>query len=282
MNDDITEQKPAASIRETFETVAAGYDNRSLRFFQDSARGMAAYFSSRESIHLLDVATGTGNAAITLASNLPQAKITGVDFSPAMLARARAKAAAERVGNVEFLEMDMQALEFPDAYFDAAVCAFGIFFVEEMERQLKHIADKVKPGGRILISCFYEGSFSPCVDLFLDRIELYGIERPPLRWKRIATEEGCTALFREAGLTEIRADRKDFGYYLENADGWWEVIWNGGFRGLVDRLPTDDLHKFRHEHMEEIERLRTKDGIRLNLEVLHTVGVKLRAAANLP
>ena len=40
-----------------------------------------------------------------------------------------------------------------------------------MEQQLKHIAAKVKPGGQVLISCFYEGSFSPCVDLFLDRIE---------------------------------------------------------------------------------------------------------------
>jgi len=262
------------SIRETFDAVAAGYDNQSLRFFQESARKMSAYFSSEESIHLLDVATGTGNAAITLAGYLPRARITAVDFSPAMLAQARAKAKGENVVNIEFLEMDMQKLEFPDDYFDAAVCAFGIFFVEEMERQLKHISDKVKPGGRILTSCFYEGSFSPCVDLFLDRIEQYGIERPPLRWKRIATEAGCTSLFRDAELTDIRADRKDLGYYLENADRWWDVIWNGGFRGLVDQLPSNNVHKFRREHMLEIEKLRTKDGIRLNLEVLHTIGAK--------
>lgn len=274
MNSAITEQKPVASVRETFDTVAAGYDNQSLRFFQDSARKMAAYFNPPENIHLLDVATGTGNAAITLAGYLPQAKITGVDFSPAMLAQARAKAMAENIGNVEFLEMDMQALEFPSDCFDAAVCAFGIFFVEDMERQLKHISDKVKPGGRILVSCFCEGSFSPCVDLFLDRIEQYGIARPPLRWKRIATEAGCTSLFQDAWLTDIRVDRKDLGYYLESADKWWDVIWNGGFRGLIEQLPTDVLHKFRNEHLQEIEKLSTKDGIWLNLEVLHAIGAK--------
>lgn len=274
MSGDVTEQKPVKSIRETFDTVAAGYDNQSLRFFQDSARQMATYFSPRESIQLLDVATGTGNAAITLASYLPHARITGVDFSSAMLAQARAKAKAGNVGNVEFLEMDMQALEFPHEYFDAAVCAFGIFFVDDMERQLKHISDTVKSGGRILISCFYENSFSPCVDLFLDRIEHYGIERPPLRWKRIATEAGCVSLFRDAGLRDIRVDRMDLGYYLENADMWWEVVWNGGFRGLVDQLSAKDVHDFRKEHLQEIEKLRTKDGIWLNLEVLYTVGTR--------
>lgn len=273
MSSGITEQKPAPSIRETFDTVAAGYDNQSLRFFQDSARKMATYFSPQESIHLLDVATGTGNAAITLARHLPRARITGVDFSPAMLAQARAKAEGESAGNVEFLEMDMQALEFPNDHFDAAVCAFGIFFVDDMERQLRHVADKVKPGGRILISCFYEGTFSPCVDLFLDRIEQYGIERPPLRWKRIATEAACISLFRDAGLRDIRADRKELGYYLENADRWWDVIRNGGFRGLIEQLGSD-VERFRHEHMQEIEKLLTEDGIWLNVEVLHTVGAK--------
>ncbi|WP_054693517.1 class I SAM-dependent methyltransferase [Geotalea toluenoxydans] len=116
---------------------------------------------------------------------------------------------------VEFLGMDMQSLQFPDNSFDAAVCAFGIFFVEDMERQLRHIADKVKPGGKTIISCFYEGTFSPCVDLFLDRIELFGVERPPLRWKRIAREEACDALFRAAGFTCVRVERKDLAITLK-------------------------------------------------------------------
>ncbi|GAM08491.1 demethylmenaquinone methyltransferase [Geobacter sp. OR-1] len=266
------EQKASAAVRETFETVAAGYDNDSLRFFRDNARAMAAYFDPQESIRLLDVATGTGNAALALAGHLPLAQVTGVDFSSAMLVQARAKGAAAGLHNVQFLEMDMQSLAFPDGCFDAAVCAFGIFFVDDMEKQLRQIAAKVKPGGRVLISCFYEGSFSPCVDLFLDRIGQYGIERPPLRWKRIATEERCIALFRDAGLAEIRADRRDLGYYLESADNWWEVVWNGGFRGLVEQLPAGDLQRFREEHLQEIDKQRTSEGIRLNLDVLHVVG----------
>lgn len=274
MSVDQTAPKPATSIKATFDTVAAGYDHPSLYFFRESARRMADYFDPQERIELLDVATGTGNAALTLARFLPLARITGVDFSPAMLTQARAKAAAAQLANVEFLEMDMQTLAFADERFDAAVCAFGVFFVEEMVQQLQKIAAKVKPGGRVLVSCFYEESFSPCVDLFLDRIAHYGIERPSPRWKRIATEAGCVALFEDAGLTEIRVDRKDLGAYLENAERWWDVVWNGGFRGLVEQLPAAQVQSFRHEHLQEIEALRTAEGIWMNLQVLHVLGSK--------
>lgn len=50
----------------------------------------------------------------------------------------------------------MQNLNFSDGLFDVAVCAFGIFFVKDMENQLLRIASTVKPGGRIMISNFQE------------------------------------------------------------------------------------------------------------------------------
>lgn len=274
MGTDTAEIKAQAAIRETFDTVAAGYDNPSLRFFQDSARRMADYFDPGQSLQILDVATGTGNAALTLARHLPLARVTGVDFSVGMLAQARVKASQAAIGNAEFREMDMQGLLFPENSFDAAVCAFGLFFVEDMEGQLRHIAEKVRPGGTVLISCFYEGSFSPCVDLFFDRIEQYGIERPPLRWKRIATEPLCHELFSVAGLQDIRVNRLNLGYYLDSTDAWWEVIWNGGFRGLVQQLPLGTLDRFRQEHLQEVHELMTAEGLWLNLEVLHVLGVK--------
>lgn len=256
----------------TFETVAQEYDN-SLRFFQESARLMTAHFDPAAPLQILDVATGTGNAALALAEQLPRATITGVDFSPAMLEQARAKAAQQQIENVAFQEMDMQDLTFPDKQFDAAVCAFGIFFVDDIEQQLRKIAATVKPGGTVLVSCFNQGSFSPCVDLFLKRIEQYGLNRPPLRWQRLDSEEKCRALFQTAGLTNISIKRTDLGAYLELAEQWWDMVWNGGFRGLVEQLPAGTLPQFRQEHLQEIEQLRSTDGIHMHLQVLHTIGL---------
>lgn len=258
---------------ETFDTVSVGYDNQALRFFSESAKCMAEYMDASDIRRVLDVATGTGNLALEIARTFPDAQVTGIDFSAGMLAQARAKAKAGNISNVEFIEMDMHEITLPDGHFDAAVCAFGVFFAEDMAKQLRHIADKVRPSGRIVVSCFYEDSFQPLVDFFSKRLEQYGVERPPLRWKLIATEPKCRALFRDAGLVEIWVERKDLGYYLKDAAEWWDVVWNAGFRNQVSQLSTDDLKKFRDEDLKEIETLRTKEGIWLNVDVLYTSGV---------
>ncbi|MGE5300360.1 MAG: class I SAM-dependent methyltransferase [Acidobacteriota bacterium] len=260
---------------DTFNAVSAGYDNRALRFFSESAKCMARYLDTPDIRRVLDVATGTGNLALEIARTFPGMRVTGVDFSPGMLAQAREKAKAEDIGNAEFLEMDMHEITLPDGFFDAAVCAFGIFFAEDMTKQLRHIADKIRPGGKVVISCFYQDSFRPLVEMLSERLERYGVERPPLRWELIATEPKCQALFRDAGLEEIRVERKDLGYYLKGPAEWWDIIWNAGFRNQVSQLSPEDLERFRAKHMEEVETLRMQDGIWLNVKVLYTTGIRL-------
>lgn len=170
--------------------------------------------------------------------------------------------------------MDMQRLSFPDNEFEVATCAFGIFFVEDMESQLRQISNKVKAGGKIAVTSFYDNAFLPLVELFFGRLALYGIERPPLSWKRIATAEKMTALFENAGFNDIAVQRKNIGYYLHSADEWWDLIWYAGFRGLVNQLSPTQLEKFKEEHLAEIQELATDEGIWLDVEVLYGVGVK--------
>lgn len=268
------EQQHSLHLKQTFDTVSAGYDNPSLRFFPESATLMAESLGLEGNERVLDVATGTGHAALAIARLLPRGKVTAVDFSPGMLGRARGKAASQNIRNIEFLEMDMRSLAFPGKRFDAAVCAFGIFFVEDMVSQLAGIASVVKPGGTIVTTGFREKSFEPLSSMMFARLETYGIKKPPGTWARIDTGEKCVELFESAGLTGIRVERKDIGYYLDGASGWWDVVWNGGFRGLVSRLAPEDQETFRKEHLEEVATLETPDGIWLDVGVLITAGNK--------
>ena len=263
-----------AMLKETFNTVSEGYDGKALRFFPESAKHLAACLKLRGDELVLDVATGTGHAALSLAARVPQGRVTGVDFSPGMLDQARRKAALLHVRNVDFLERDMQALGFPADLFDVAVCAFGIFFVDDMDAQLSHIMTTVKPGGQIAISGFQENYFHPLVDLMVDRLAGYGIKKPPQTWRRIATEAGCRELFEQADLQNVRIEQKNVGYYLNDTEEWWDVIWNAGFRRLVSQLPAGDQKRFRREHLQEVEALRTEDGIWLDVGVLFTIGTK--------
>lgn len=264
------EQK--AIIKETFNTIASGYDTDALRFFSKSAAHLASLLGLQGHERVLDVACGTGHASLAMAQLLPRGTVTAMDFSAGMLARARDKAAERGLGNIEFLEGDMQHLDFPQQSFDAAVCTFGIFFVEGMEAQLAHMASKVKAGGRVMIISFQESYFHPLKELFLDRMLAYGVELPPQPWRRIAHEAGCRRLFEQAGLTDIWVESKDVGYHLSNADQWWDIIWNAGFRRLVSQLSEADQARFKEEHLREIEALRSEQGIRLDVGVLFSSG----------
>ena len=80
---------------------------------------------------VLDVACGNGNA--TLAAARRWCHVTGLDYVPALLARAGERARAEGLA-VELVEGDAERLPFADASFDAAVSTFGIMFAPDQER----------------------------------------------------------------------------------------------------------------------------------------------------
>jgi ubiquinone/menaquinone biosynthesis C-methylase UbiE len=270
------EQQRTTKIKETFNTVSTGYDKKALRFFPDSARHMATLLGLLGDEQVLDVACGTGNAALAIAPFLSRGKVTAVDFSSGMLEQARQKADAQGIRNVEFLERDMQSLGFRDR-FDVAVCAFGIFFVEDMDAQLARIASAVKPGGRIMISNFQDGYMQPLRDMLVSRIMSYGVKTPPQTWKLIAHEAGCRELFEKAGFMHVTVDRKNIGYHLSGAEEWWDIVWNAGFRGMVTQLDSVAQERFKQEHLQEVDALKTDKGIWLDVGVLYTGGTKGRS-----
>lgn len=254
--------------------VSDGYDNEALRFFVKSAERLVPFLDLKGDEQVLDVATGTGHAALPLAMSLTGGRVTGIDFSRGMLDIARHKATQQNIRNVEFLEMDMQALAFPEGYFDAAVCSFGIFFVEDMHEQLMRIASKVKAGGKIAITCFHEDYLKPQVDMLIARLLSYGVKVPKQAqsFKKIATEEKCRCFMKSAGLKNIEVELENVGYFLGDAEEWWDVVWNAGMRRLITQLPPGELERFKQEHLQEVDELKTEDGIWLDVDVLFAIG----------
>jgi len=95
---------------------------------------------------VLDVAAGNGN--VTLAAARRWCDVIAIDYAPALLERARERAAAERLA-IEVREGDAEALPFNDASFDAVVSTFGVMFTPDQERAAAELVRVCRSGGKI-------------------------------------------------------------------------------------------------------------------------------------
>jgi demethylmenaquinone methyltransferase/2-methoxy-6-polyprenyl-1,4-benzoquinol methylase len=102
--------------------------------------------------YVLDVATGTGDFAITCYNMLHPDKIVGIDISEGMLEIGRKKIIESNLGDkIELLHGDSEAIEFADNTFDAVTVAFGVRNFENLEKGLSEIIRVLKPGGKVII-----------------------------------------------------------------------------------------------------------------------------------
>jgi SAM-dependent methyltransferase len=98
---------------------------------------------------VLDIACGSGNAALSAARRFTEA--TGIDYVPALIDRARERAAAERVP-ASFDVGDAEALPYDDASFDVTLSVFGIMFAPNQERAAAEMIRVTRPGGTIALA----------------------------------------------------------------------------------------------------------------------------------
>jgi SAM-dependent methyltransferase len=105
---------------------------------------------------VLDVATGSGNAAIAAARL--GCDVAGVDYVPALLERGRKRAAAEGL-DVELVEGDAEALPFPDSSFDAVTSVFGSMFAPNHEQAASELLRVTRPDGVIALASWAPEGF---------------------------------------------------------------------------------------------------------------------------
>ena len=148
------------AVRDMFTAIAPRYDllNHLLSANVDKLwwRRTARTFSgilSRPDAQVLDLCCGTGDMAFALRQQGPQSRITGADFSHAMLVLASEKSASRPV---RWIEADALRLPFPDQSFDLITSAFGFRNLADYEPGLCEIRRVLRPGGECGILEFNE------------------------------------------------------------------------------------------------------------------------------
>ena len=129
---------------------------------------------------VLDVATGSGNAAIAAARR--NALAVGVDYVPALLERARIRAQAEQL-DIEFINGDAEALPVPDESFDVVTSVYGSMFAPDQQRAADELVRVCRPGGRIALASWTpKGYIGEMFDIFSRFIPPAPGVQSPMRW----------------------------------------------------------------------------------------------------
>ncbi|MFD3703585.1 class I SAM-dependent methyltransferase [Nocardia sp. NPDC058658] len=153
---------------------------------------------------VLDLACGPGNFTEYLSTYLTRGGfVTGLDYSPAMLAKAATDNASPRVG---YVRGDARTLPFADGTFDAVCCFGALYLIPDPLTATREMIRVLKPGGRIAISTSYREN-----NLFGSASSMAA----SLSGLRLFDRDTFPKLFVRAGLTEVDQRVHRFMQYVD-------------------------------------------------------------------
>jgi ubiquinone/menaquinone biosynthesis C-methylase UbiE len=157
--------------------------------------------------YVLDIASGTGEPALTAAARCPQGKVMMTDLAEKMLSVAKENAARRGLRNVETRQCDAGALPFADNTFDAVTARFGFMFFPDVLGAAREFVRVAKPGARVCTSVWNVPEKNPWATTIIGTINKHvDLPAPPPGSPglfRCAAPGYMAGVFRAAGLKNV-------------------------------------------------------------------------------
>jgi ubiquinone/menaquinone biosynthesis C-methylase UbiE len=167
---------------------------------------------------VLDVATGSGNAALSAARRGCDA--VGIDYVPALVERARERATAERLP-ARFEVGDCEDIPFADSSFDAVLSVYGSMFAPRPEKAALELLRVCRPGGRVgMANWTPDGFWGQAFGLQARYASPPAGLRPPTDW---GTEARLRELFGDR-TSSLRIARRSALFRYRNSRHWIDVF----------------------------------------------------------
>ncbi len=204
----------AAAWRKWFHILEAGAQPLSDR--------MVAHAGIGPGSRVLDVATGLGEPAVTAARRTqPNGPVLGIDLSPDMLAFARARAEEEGLTNLEFREMDANALDLPASAFDAVLSRWGFMFIPDLATALRRLRAALDDGGRLVAAVWGSAETVPAISLseriVRDALNLPPGNEGPMSPFALSDVDTFAAAVADAGFRTIAGEWLQLEYVFDDA-----------------------------------------------------------------
>ncbi|MEX0791882.1 MAG: methyltransferase domain-containing protein [Pirellulaceae bacterium] len=255
----------AATDPSFWDAMADDYEIKAHPFSLLFVESMLEEIPLEPGTRLLDVATGTGAAAILAAER--GAEVVAIDFSEGMLERLRVK----QLPGISALQMDGQALDLEDNSFDVTVSVFGVMLFEDWNKGLKEMARVTKQGGTTAVVTWSDPNgagirqiIAPiCGELFPD-LEL---PPPPQGMATLSDPENLKRAMRSAGFNEPKVIRLSHRYHFTR-----EAIFQGN--PIRQRLSESQQQKIVEVVKERFQDRREGDSFYIESEALLAIATK--------
>jgi ubiquinone/menaquinone biosynthesis C-methylase UbiE len=167
---------------------------------------------------VLDVAAGNGN--VSLAAARRWCEVVATDYVPALLDRARTRAAADGL-KLDFREADAEALPFQDGSFDVVVSTFGVMFTPDQDRAAAEMVRVCRPGGKIgLANWTPEGFIGQLFKTIGKHLPPPAGVKSPALW---GTKARIAEMF-EPRASAITSEPRNFVFRYRSPEHWLEIF----------------------------------------------------------
>jgi ubiquinone/menaquinone biosynthesis C-methylase UbiE len=214
--------------------------------------------------HVLDIASGTGEPALSAAARCPKGKVMMTDLAEKMLLIAKENAARRGLGNLETRQCDAGALPFANDTFDAVTARFGFMFFPDVLAAASEFARVAKPGARVCTSVWAAPEKNPWATTIISTIAKHvDMPAPPPGAPglfRCATPGYMAGIFREAGLKNVTEQEVGAPLEFDSPEQYFAFISEISAPVVAGMAKADDVTRARIK--DEVIALATKSVVR--------------------
>ena len=217
--------------KESWNKFSSGWkkwDELTMDFVKPMGDEIIRLLKPKDDDMVLDVAAGTGEPGLTIATMLRNGKVISTDLAEGMLEVAREKAAKRGIKNFETKVCDVSELPFADNTFDAVSCRFGFMFFPDMLLAAKEMMRVLKPGGRIATAVWNVPEKNFWVTAIMTSINKNMQLPPPPPGApgmfRCAKSGFIADLFRQAGLKNLSEAEVNGKLNSRTTDAYWNMM----------------------------------------------------------